>query len=307
MHRNRIVLYTLLAVLVQSGGFTTAQDKTAQDPKREPDRLAIDKLTRDMIRAFDERDAAAVASHWTEGGEFIHNDGEPLRGQAEVQKGYAEYFRTLKGNPKLEVQPDALRFPTADMAVLETTLRLRNDDGDIVACGQQNAVLAREGGQWRVAIIREWDCDNGPDASLNELGWLIGTWQAVTRDREVTITYKWDEKQSFIRGKFTVKEGATLVDSGTELIGKDNSKGVIRSWLFQSDGGFGSGVWSREGRKWSVDVHNVKADGSELTATLIYIRVDPNSFTWHAINLAADGEPETDTPPIKVTKRPASK
>jgi uncharacterized protein (TIGR02246 family) len=307
MHWNRIVLYTLLTVLLQGGGFTSAQDKTAQDPKREPDRLAIDKLTGEMIRAFDERDAAAVAGHWTEWGEFIHNDGEPLRGRADVQKGYAEYFRTLQGKPKLEVQRDALRFPTADMAVLETTLRLRNDDGDIVACGQQNAVLVREGGQWRVAIIREWDRDGRPDVSLNELGWLIGTWQAVTRDREVTISYEWDEKRSFIRGKFTAKEGATVVDSGTELIGKDNARGVIRSWLFQSDGGFGSGVWTREGQKWSIDVHNVKADGSELTATLIYIRVDPNTFTWQAINLATDGEAQTDTPPIKATKRPSSK
>jgi uncharacterized protein (TIGR02246 family) len=307
MRWNRVLLYTLLAVLVQGGGITTAQDKAAEDPKREPDRLAIEKLTRDMIRAFDERDASAVAGHWTQGGEFIHNDGEPLRGRAEVQKGYAEYFRTLKGKPKLEVQSDAVRFPTADMAVLETTLRLRNDDGDVVACGQQNAVLVREGGQWQVAIIREWDRDSGADVSLDELGWLIGTWQAVTGDRKVTIRYELDEKRSFIRGTFTVKEGATVVDSGTELIGKDNAKGVIRSWLFQSDGGFGSGVWSREGRKWSIDVHNVKADGSELTATLIYIRVDSNTFTWQATNLATDGEPETDTPPIKVTKRPSSK
>jgi uncharacterized protein (TIGR02246 family) len=260
-----------------------------------------------MVRAFEERDAAAVAAHWTEGGEFIHNDGEPLRGRAEVQKGYAEYFRTLSGKPKLEVQSDAVRFPTADMAVLETTLRLRNDDGDIVACGRQNAVLVREGGQWQVAIIREWDRDSGADVSLAELAWLIGTWHAVNRDREVTITYEWGEKQSFIRGKFTVREGATVVDSGTELIGKDNAKGVIRSWLFQSDGGFGSGVWTREGRKWGIDVHNVKADGSELTATLIYIRVDPNTFTWQATNLTTDGEPETDTPPIKVTNGPSSR
>ena len=49
------------------------------------------------------------------------------------------------------------------------------------------------------------------------------------------------------------------------MIGKDNAKGVIRSWVFQSDGGFGDGVWTREGKKWSIDVHGVRADGSKLS------------------------------------------
>jgi uncharacterized protein (TIGR02246 family) len=306
MHWKSIVPFTLLALVVLGGGFTAAQDKTTKDPKRESDRLAIDQLTNDMIQAFDKRDAAAIAAHWTEEGEFIHNDGEPIRGRAEIQKGYAEFFKTLKGKPKLEIQSDAVRFPSADMAVAEVTLRLKND-GDIVASGRQAIVAVREGGQWKVAIIREWDRDVGLDVGLKELEWLIGTWRAVTKEREVTITYAWDEHKAFIRGTFTVKEGAKVIESGTELIGKDHTEGVIRSWVFQSDSGFGSGVWAREGKKWSVDVHGVRADGRKLTGTIIYIQVDPNTVTWQAVNQAHDGVPLSDTPPIKVTKQKSAK
>jgi uncharacterized protein (TIGR02246 family) len=305
MHCKSIVLF-IVPALVILGGFITAQDKTAKDPKRESDRLAIDQLTNDMIQAFDKRDAAAIAAHWTEEGEFIHNDGEPIRGRAEIQKGYAEFFKTLKGKPKLEIQSDALRFPSADMAVTEATLRLRNE-GEIVASGLQHTVLVREGGGWKVALVREWNRDVVLDASLKELEWLIGTWQAVTKDREVAITYEWDENKAFIRGKFTVKEGTKVIESGTELIGKDNADGVIRSWVFQADGGFGGGVWAREGRKWSVDVHGVRGDGRKLTATIIYIPVDPNTVTWQAVNQTHDGVPVSDTPPIKVTKQKSAK
>jgi hypothetical protein len=42
-----------------------------------------------MIQAFDKRAAAALAAHWTEEGEFVHNAGEPIRGRAKIQKGYA--------------------------------------------------------------------------------------------------------------------------------------------------------------------------------------------------------------------------
>ncbi len=302
MQWKSIALFTVPALAVLGGGLAAAQDKAAQDPKREADRQAIDKLTRDMIQAFDQRDAAAITAHWTRDGEFLRNDGAPIRGRAAIQKGYAAFFKTLKGKPKLEIQADAVRFPSADLAVAEVTLRLKND-GEVVASGRQAIVVVREGGRWKVAMIREWDRDAGLDVGLNELEWLIGTWRAVTREREVTISYAWDEHKAFIRGKFTVKEGAKVIESGTELIGKDHAEGVIRSWVFQSDGGFGGGVWVRDGKKWSVNVHGVRADGSQLTATILYVPVDPNTVTWQAVNQLLDGEPVADTPPIKAAKQ----
>jgi uncharacterized protein (TIGR02246 family) len=303
MQWNRIVLYPLLALVALGGGFAAAQDKPVRDEKREADRLAIDQLTRDMIQAFEKRDAAALAANWTEEGEFVRNAGEPVRGRAEIRKGYEEFFKTLKGKPKLEIQSDALRFPSADVAVAKLTLRLKNDEGETVASSWQETVLAREGGRWRVAVVREWDRDVGLDVSLKELDWLVGTWQAATKEREVTITYEWDENKAFIRGQFTVKEAGKVTESGTEVIAKDNAEGVLRSWVFQSDGGFGGGAWTREGKKWSIDVHGVRADGKKLTATIFYVPVDPNTLTWQAVNQALGGVPVADSQPIKVTKQ----
>jgi uncharacterized protein (TIGR02246 family) len=307
MYRKSILLFAGLALLVLGVGLMTAQDKTAKDPRRAADKLAIDKLIKEIIQAFDKRDAAAIAAHWTEEGEFIRNDGESIRGRGEIQKAYAAYFKTLTGKPKLEIQSDDLRFPSADTAVSEVTLRLKSEDGEIVASSWRNTLLVREGGQWKVAMVREWDRDTSEDDSLKDLEWLIGTWRASNKDREVTTTYEWDENKAFIRGKYTVKEGAKVIESGMQMIGKDNNEGVIRSWVFQSDGGFGGGVWTREGKKWSVDVQGVMADGTELTGTSIYTHLDPNTYTWQLVDQALDGEPIADTQPIKVTKQKAAK
>jgi uncharacterized protein (TIGR02246 family) len=303
MYRKGSLLFSGLALLLLSFNFMPAQEKTGQDPKREADKQAIDKLIKATVEAYNNRDAAAIAAHWTADGEFIRNDGDPIRGRAAIEKGYAEFFKTLKAKPKLEIQNDALRFPSADTAVSEVTLRLRNDEGEIIASSWRNTLLVRENGQWKVAIVREWDRDTGLDVSLKELDWLIGTWQAASKDRELTTVYEWDENKVFIRGKYTVKEGDKVVEAGTQIIGRDNFEGAIRSWVFQSDGGFGGGVWTREGRKWSVDVYGVTADGKELTATSIFIHVDPNSFTWQGVGQAIDGVPVPDTQPIKVTKQ----
>ena len=293
----------LLAPVVWGLGFRTAQDKAPQDPKREADKAAIEKLIKESVQAFEKRDAAALVTNWTADGEYIRNDGTPVRGRAEIQKGYAEFFKTLKTNPKVTIQADGLRFPSQDTAVSEVTLRLKNDEGEVVGSSWRNTLVVREGGQWKVAIVHEWDRDISLDVSLKELDWLIGTWKAATKEREVTTSFEWDENKVFIRGKYTVKEGGKVLESGTQFIGKDNAEGAIRSWVFQSDGGFGGGVWSRDGNKWTVDVYGAMADGKELNATSVYIHLDANTFSWQAVNQTLDGVPIADTQPIKVTRQ----
>jgi uncharacterized protein (TIGR02246 family) len=301
-----------LALLVLGVSCTPAQDKTGQDKtgkgsKREADKQAVEKLLKELVEAFNNRDAAAIVANWTEDGEFVRNDGDPIRGKANIQKGYAEYFKTLKVKPNVVAEFDALYFPSADTAVSEVTLRLKNPDGEVVASSWRNTLLVREDGKWKVAVNREWDRDIALDTSLKELEWLVGTWEAATKERSVTLTYAWDEHKAFLRGKYTVKEGAKVVEAGTQYIGKDNAEGAIRSWVFQSDGGFAGGVWTRDGKKWSVDVYGVTNDGKELTATSIYMRLDADTFTWQAVDQAVNGEPIADTKPLKVTKQTAAK
>lgn len=310
MHGRNILIATGVAVAILGVGLMAAQekkDKTDKEPDREADKQAIAGLSREFIRAFNDRDAAAVAANYTAEGEYIRNDGEPIRGRAEIEKGYAEFFKTLKGKPKLEIQTDGIRFTSADSAVLEVTLRLRDEAGELIASSWRNTLLVREGGRWKVAIVQEWDRDDGLDVSLGDLGWLVGTWQVTAKDRTVTTTYEWDENKAFIRGKHTVKEGDKVIESGTQMIGKDNAEGAIRSWVFSSDGGFGDGFWTRDGKKWTVDVYGVTPDGRELTATAIYIHVDANTYTWQSVDQSVDGESIPDTQPVKVTKQKAGK
>ena len=40
-----------------------------------------------------------------------------------------------------------------------------------------------------------------------------------------------------------------------------------------------------------------------MTATVIYIHLDANTYTWQAVDQDVDGEPVADTQPIKVTKQ----
>ncbi len=306
MNRRAMCLLTGLAILFLGVGSMTAEDKGKSepkiDPKREPDAKAIRKLGQDYVAAYEKGDAKACASFWTNEGEFIGEDGHVTEGRAAIEKSYADLF-AKKEVRKLEMEVTSIRFPSADTAVLESTLRRKNAEGEVVASSWNHALLVREGGQWKVAMVREWDRDISHDTKLADLTWLIGKWTASTKEKEVTITYEWNDKKTFIHGNFSVKEAGKVVETGTQMIGKDNSVGLIRSWVFNSDGGFGGGNWYRDGNKWTVDTAGVLPDGREATGTTIYVKLNANEFTWQSVDRTLAGESMPDTPPIKVVRQ----
>src|SRR5262245_7688573 len=100
MHRASLITGVVLVIL--GVGYMVAQDKKdtqAADPKRDADKQAIDKMVQDMIQAFNNKDATALVANWTDDGEYSRNDDVPFRGKTEIEKGYADFFKTLKGKP----------------------------------------------------------------------------------------------------------------------------------------------------------------------------------------------------------------
>ena len=86
------------------------------------------------------------------------------------------------------------------------------------------------------------------------------------------------------------------------MIGKDPRTGLLHSWMFESDGGFGEAVWNWDGKQWRLDAAGVEADGGETTATNLLTPLDKDSFTWQSIDRTVDGEDAPDIPPVKVVR-----
>ena len=89
----------------------------------------------------------------------------------------------------------------------------------------------------------------------------------------VEVHGKWMNDKRFISRSFQVrgKEGYQL--DGTQIVGWDPSAGVIRSWSFDSEGGWEQAVWSRDGERWLVRVSAVLPDGSVGSEQRLIARV----------------------------------
>ena len=126
-------------------------------------------------------------------------------------------------------------------------------------------------------------------------------------DREVTTTYTWDDKKAFIRARFVVREKGKEVLTGRQIIGRDAAANVLRSWVFESEGGFGSGVWRRDGKEWTVESEGTNADGSTTASVNILTPVNADAFTWQSQDRSAGADAQPDTLPIRVTRVKKSK
>ncbi|HEY8503396.1 MAG TPA: SgcJ/EcaC family oxidoreductase, partial [Gemmataceae bacterium] len=291
------------AVLAQEGkaAKAAAPGEGDKEDARAADRAAIRKGVDSFIKAFESGDAKAVASHWTAQGEYIGEDGTTLRGRDAIEKAYADLFARDKGL-RVEVEVLSLRFPSRDSAVEEGLLWVRKGGKGKAASARYSALHVREDGAWRMALVREWPSEA---ASVRELAWLVGTWEAGRDGEKVRTTYDWYGGKAFIRGEFTIAaKGRTA--AGFQMIGRDPTLEQLRSWTFEEGGGFGAANWSRDGNKWLIESAGVLPDGSVMTAVNILTRIDDDTFTWQSTARTIDGEPAPDIPPVRVTRVRAS-
>jgi uncharacterized protein (TIGR02246 family) len=284
-----------------AGDGEAAKQKKAEPPSadqdtRKADRAQLQAQMERFLKAFERGDARQVASFWTSNGELIGDDGSVHRGRSAIEQSYRAAFGT-KEKRQAEIQQDSLRFPSQDTAIEEGYFKVRVGKGEPIA-NRYSILYVREGGQWLMALVREWPAES---VSLRDLDWLIGTWVAKRDDAEVHTTYEWLWDRSFIRVQFSIRHKDRTI-RGFQMIGKDLASQELRSWTFESEGSFGEATWSRDGKTWVLDSAGRLADGSTMAATIILSPLGPDAFTWQAVRRSTDGEEEADLPPVKVTR-----
>jgi uncharacterized protein (TIGR02246 family) len=299
-----IVFITLLTTQVRSADENkSAQAQRAKepsdpvDPKRTEDEAAIRKSTSAFIAAIESGDAKAVASAWTEQGEYISDDGTTIRGRSAIEAAYGRAFAKSK-KIKIEFTVDSIRFLSKDTAIEEGYAKSFKGASEQSTHSRYSVLHVREGDRWLMALLREW-----PDEGMNlrDLEWLIGTWETNNDEATVRTTYTWGVNKNSIHCQVSIKSKLLNV-SAHQSIMRDPRTGQLRSWIFDDDGGFGDGLWSRDGKRWLISATGVQADGSELTATNIMTQLDKDSFTWQSTERTLNGEDVPNIPPVKVTR-----
>jgi len=282
----------------QSDASSKARPAATVSKVHAADQAAIEGVLQSLTKAIAARDAKLLAANWTAEGEFENAAGLVLSGREALESGFAELFaRTPEASA--EIRSATLRFVSPDTAIGEGHVTVRRGPAQPSMEASYDALFVRDGDTWRLAQFTESSVE---EASIQDLAWLIGEWNTASdQGVEIRTTYSWDKNEKFIQLRFARKE-ADLALSGTQMIGIDPATGLIRSWIFESDGGIGEAHWTRDGDHWILDANGTLVDGSTLQETNVLRRINGDTFTFQSIDRLLDGEPLPDLPPTKLTR-----
>ncbi len=275
----------------------------AKKPAAGAEESAIRATIGSYVAAYNRGDAKAVASHWSESGEWISPSGQRFQGKRAIEKEMQTLFTEEKGM-RIEVVNPSIRMVSPDVAIEEGTVRVIHPS-EPPSESTYLAVDVKERGQWKLNTVRETEVPETPAASpqLQELAWLVGDWVDDSPGVDDTATVSWTKNKTFLTYAFKVS-GPGMDDlEGTQVIGWDPAAGTIRSWMFDSDGGFGEGTWLKKDNSWIVKFNQTLPDGRKASAISVYTPVDGNTFTWKSIGRKLDGEFLPNLDEIKMVRK----
>ena len=163
-------------------------------------------------------------------------------------------------------------------------------DGEVEESGY-TAVHVKHDGKWLLDRVTESDDPvvQTHYEQLKELEWMVGTWIDEDDSGRIETTCKWTKNKNFITRSFSVTIDDRVDSSGMQLIGWDPAAKQIRSWVFDSNGGFAEGRWTKKENRWYISTTGTLPDGGSASFVNIIKIVDENQFKWQSVNRTIDG------------------
>jgi len=258
------------------------------------------------VKAFNAADAAGLAATFLEAGELVDEDGNVYAGRAEITGLFKKFFERFP-QAALEMEVTGARPVGEVIAVEEGVRRITADAGAAAAQMRYVAVRMKQGDRWPVVSYREFADDPlpTPREMLAAVEWLVGDWVDESDEGRTAISYRWSEDGNFIVGEYNLTIGGKSAGKSTQRIGWDPVEGELRSWTFDSDGGFAEGEWAADGAGWVVKSEATMPDGSTGSATVTITPRDQDHFVVESTDRIVGGSPEPDFKLVVARKPPA--
>jgi uncharacterized protein (TIGR02246 family) len=253
----------------------------------EADAAAIRQASQQYVAAVNRGDAESVAAFWTPNGDLIDTQGRCTKARELVRNLQP---RQNPAAPGLTLTIDTLRLITPDVAIEDGRTEHFAAAGDSLLV-RHTAVWVRHGGKWLLDSVRESAADpNSHEARLQALSWLVGDWVSAGEGPAIEMSCQWSLDRHFL-----LREVRTQSPAGpltvSQRIGWDPASGQVKSWTFDSQGGNGTGVWSRDGGRWTVSASGVLPDGRRATSRNSYSLEGPEALVWEAVESTIEGAP----------------
>jgi uncharacterized protein (TIGR02246 family) len=272
---------------------------------------AVGKALASLAKAFNARDPKAIAELFTPKGEFIDADDNVFDSHEAIAGEFVALFEVNPKKNSIEVAAEEIREISPGILSVDCVATFSDSEGPEedkeTADVDFSALLVKQSnGGWLFASIRsEGDGTvRTPHARLKRLACLIGEWVDESDESTMHTTTRWSEDGNFLISDFTIRAAGRKVMNGTQRIGWDGSLDKFKSWVFDSEGGHGEGIWTEIEDRWIVKSTGVRPDGGACSATNTYEQKGADSYSFSVTDRIVGDELQPDFTAQVVRKPP---
>jgi uncharacterized protein (TIGR02246 family) len=286
MMSTRVLIAAAAATTIVVVGAAQQKKETKKDAasgaqttaSRDADEAAIRVSVDAFAKAYNAHDATAIAALFAEQAKIVAEDGDVIEGRTAIEQVFAGIFAD-EPKTQIEVNVASIRFIGSDLAVEAGSTKTINAPGETPEYDRYTVLHVKRDGKWLMGLARDMEGDKpSSHEQLMQLEWLIGDWIDESPDSLVRTSFRWSDNDNFILGEFTVHLAGRPAMSGTQRIGWDPVAKKVRSWVFDSEGGFAEALWIRQGDQWIVKSQGVNHEGEVGSGTNVYTRVGKDRF-----------------------------
>ncbi len=290
---------------LSSPAVRSGQDEGKARPAadRSADEAAIRANIAQFVKAYNAGDAKAVAALFAADGQIVDKEGNESEGREAIAKAFSELF-TATPKKQLEVFVDSIRFIGAELAVEVGSTKETPSPNEPPEYDRYTVLHVKRDGKWQMALARD---EEGPAPTAHEqlrpLAWLVGEWVDDGGSTVVRSLCRWSEDGNFLLQEFKLQQNGRDAMNVSQRIGWDPLSKQIRSWVFDSEGGYGESLWTRDGNDWIIRATGVRPDGTTASATNLLTRTGTDIYVWRSTDRVVAGERQPQMA-VKVVRKP---
>ena len=261
-----------------------------------------------FVKAYNDRNVAAMVDFFTDDAALVGADGTTLRGKDAIKEQFTAGF-AQPSQYTLESAIEGTRFLTPDVVQLEGVSKLSAPNEGAVL-NRFVSLATRANNAWRIAEIRDMPVSPGiiaPADRLAELEWMVGDWVSQSPESNAKTTSKvyWGPKKAYLIREATEQMAQEEPRSSLMIVTWDPQSNQIKSWLFDSEGSHGVGSWARAAdNQWVVRAQGAHADGISASATQLLTLENPNALRTSSVDRVSDGLIIPDKDEVLMVRQP---
>jgi uncharacterized protein (TIGR02246 family) len=278
------------------GVVTTAVIAVGQEATdRKADEDAIRAAAMEYLAALAKGDPKVLAEFWTPDGDFVDGAGQEHPAAELVSEAVAA-AAAPGAKPVVKLNASKIRFLADDVAVEDGTSEVTPPGGKDAPPlrGRFHAIWVKQAGRWRLASLREVPSEVASGGRLSDLGWMVGTWKAEEGNATMEVDVRWNPTGTYLLRDLKAVHDGRVVFEGQQRVGWDPLTRKLKSWSFDSNGGYGEATWVKDGKSWVGQATAVLPDGRQSSGTTILTFDGRDTLVRKSLAGRVDGNPVPD-------------